>query len=126
MTPTQRFTNDDRARIEQAIADAESKTSAEIVVAIAARSGRYDRAEDLFGLIFGLLVTLGAGLLVPRQPDVGEWTRGLHTDLQLPAILITFLVSTVIGAVLATRFPSLAPRSSARESGTRNSAEPER
>jgi putative membrane protein len=44
-----------RKEVEGAIADAEKRTGAEIVCAIATESGRYDRAESLAGLIGSLL-----------------------------------------------------------------------
>ena len=44
------FNDEQRATIDQAVADAESKTSAEIVPVVATASGRYDRAEDIVGM----------------------------------------------------------------------------
>jgi putative membrane protein len=50
------FGTEGRRVVEEAIADVESRTSAEIVVVAATRSGRYDRAEDLFGLAVAMVV----------------------------------------------------------------------
>ena len=44
-----------REAVELAVAEAEKRTSAEIVCAVATESGRYDRAEAVGGLAFGLL-----------------------------------------------------------------------
>ncbi|MFH0991497.1 MAG: hypothetical protein V1799_15930 [bacterium] len=52
---TRKLTREDCRKIEAAVAKAEEKTSAEIVPAIASSSGRYDRAEDLIGLLLGIL-----------------------------------------------------------------------
>ena len=41
------FDNNDRARIRDAVSEAESHTSAEIVPVLTDCSGRYNRAEDL-------------------------------------------------------------------------------
>ena len=53
--PSQLFSISDRQQIEQAVAEAESHTSAEIVAAVAGASGRYDRPEDIIGLWTGLV-----------------------------------------------------------------------
>ena len=80
---TPRVPEGDRVVVEQAIAAAELHTGAEFVVAVAARSGRYDRAEDLFGLVFGLLGVTAAWLLFQGvMPNPGaRWshftTRGM-------------------------------------------------
>jgi len=49
------FTKEEKDRIEQVVAAAESKTSGEIVPMIVGASGRYAEAE-LFGVIFGLIL----------------------------------------------------------------------
>ena len=49
------FTDFEKKRIEEAVTDAELKTSAEIVPAVATASGRYDRAEDIVGLWVGTI-----------------------------------------------------------------------
>jgi putative membrane protein len=52
------LSDSDRKKISEAVAEAEKTTSGEIVTTIATSSGRYDRAEDIFGLLVGL-VSLG-------------------------------------------------------------------
>ena len=71
-TASQVIGPDDRAKIEAAIASAETKTSAEVVVIVATRSGLYDRAEDLVGLVLGLLAVAVPALLVRDAPAPGQ------------------------------------------------------
>ncbi len=99
----------DRAAIEQAIAEAERTTGAEFVVAIAARSGRYDRAEDLFGLVFGL-IGVSAAWLVFQSVEAGAWDEhnAVTMTVGLPLVLGVFAIWSILGAVLATRFAALA------------------
>ncbi len=99
----------DRAAVEAAIAEAERATGAEFVVAVAARSGRYDRAEDLFGLVFGLLGVSAAWLLVQGiVPNPQEWETGWTLTLGLPVVLGIFAGWSVLGAAIASRVPALA------------------
>jgi len=52
------------AELEQAIAGVEKQTSAEIVCAVATESGRYDRAEAIFGILFAVLTLVVVNLVV--------------------------------------------------------------
>lgn len=52
-----------RERIDAALRAAERRTAAEIIVVVAARSGRYERAEDL-GIALAALVALVCGSLL--------------------------------------------------------------
>ena len=99
----------DRAVIEHAIAEAENTTGAEFVVAIAARSGRYDRAEDLFGLVFGL-IGVSAAWLVFQSIEAGAWDEhnAVTMTIGLPIILGVVAIWSILGAALATRIPMLA------------------
>ncbi len=45
------FDIEQRQRIEQAVVEAESKSSCEIVPVVATSSGRYDRPEDI--IVYG-------------------------------------------------------------------------
>ncbi len=56
----QQLTLADRARIQQRIEAIEQRTDAEVVCAVATESGRYDRAESLWGLTCGVLALLTA------------------------------------------------------------------
>lgn len=107
--PLREFTDDHREAIERAVTEAESKTSAEIVVAVAGRSGRYDRAEDIFGLLMGLVGVAAAWLVFQQvQRSDADWQSTYAPVLGLPALLALFAFWTVAGAMLATRVPVLA------------------
>lgn len=100
LTPTE------KAEVAKAIRDAEAKTSAEIVVVLATRSGRYDRAEDLFAILLGLVAVSLAWVL--GQDVEPEWGDRYRIALGLVPLLLIFLATFVAGAFLATWFPSLA------------------
>jgi len=105
---TSLFSVSDREAIERAIAEAESKTSAELVVVVATRSGRYDRAEDLFGLLLALILLAGAALLWPAPRDPNSWSLGLRIGLHAGVVLVIVALGAIGGAWLATRLPALA------------------
>lgn len=102
------LTAEQRRRVEAAIADAEQRTSAEMIVAIASRSGPYERAEDTAGLLFATLGVAAAWLLWQRLAPPGEWESEPGVAVGLAPILAAFLLWWLIGAALATRFPALA------------------
>lgn len=102
------LTDKDCEAINRAVQQAESRTEAEIVPVVAAISGRYDRGEDLFGLLMGLLLMIVAWYLLPQSiPEPGTWEVG-------PAWWEAFLLSIAVvagflfGVHLASRFPVLA------------------
>jgi putative membrane protein len=98
-----------REQLERAIAAAEQKTSAEIVVVIATRSGRYDRAEDTFGVLLALLaVSLAWVFYQDLRPASGDWAMGTELHLGLIPVLVLFVFWWLVGLGLATRFPVLA------------------
>ncbi len=89
------------AGLEQAIAEVEKQTSAEIVCAVATESGRYDRAEAIFGILFAVLTLVVVNLAVIAQgngPD--RWTEfeGVEFTWQMVALLAGFLVGNVIAS----------------------------
>ena len=101
--PSQLFTADDRQRVNQAVAGAESQTSAEIVAAAAGVSGRYDRSEDIVGLWTGAIALAAVWLLWPRQiPERGSWGEA-PAWLELAAILLAVVLGFVVGAVVGSR-----------------------
>lgn len=95
------ITQEDRKLVEAAVADAEKRTSAEIVCAVATESGRYDRAESIVG-IFGSL----AGLLLANAIDgcscgsVAGWSvePGLSILWQCVAVVAGFLAGSVLAS----------------------------
>jgi putative membrane protein len=97
------FTADDRARVSKAVAAAESRTSAEIVPAVASASGRYDRPEDVIGLWTGLIAMSAAWLLMPLESsEVGSWS-GMPAGVQLAALIAAMIGGFVVGTVVGSR-----------------------
>jgi putative membrane protein len=93
----------DLDRIAVAIAEAEKKTSAEIVCAVATESGRYDRAESIVGLLFSLL-GLGVAHAVAHGFILGpgEWsgTHGVGLAWQCLAVSLGFLIGSVAASYI--------------------------
>jgi putative membrane protein len=106
MNATHFVTESERAVIEQAAAEAEKCTSAEIVCAVATESGRYDRAESIVGLC-GALVALAVAALLNDAPAglPGSWSieRGLSLGWQCFAVVAGF----VLGSIAASYFHPL-------------------
>lgn len=105
---TKLFTEEEIRSIEAAIGEVEKKTSAEVVPVVASASGRYDRAEDIFGFLLSLVV-LG-GIWVWFQgvaPSVEAWSVNPVFTLKLPVVLAILIVTFFVGIALASRFPLL-------------------
>ncbi len=102
------FTAAEKEAIEQAVGEAEKKTSGEIVPVVATASGRYDRAEDVFGVLCALVAVTVAWLLFQDVTvKSGDWASRLTTVLGLPWILLLIAGGFALGSLLATRFPAL-------------------
>ncbi len=105
--PSQVFSAADRQQVEQAVAAAESHTSAEIVAAVAGASGRYDRPEDIIGLwtaVIALCVTWALWKVEAPQP--GSWGEKAAI-LQLIALVTAVVVGFIAGAVAGSHFGPL-------------------
>lgn len=100
------FPASEKSQIEDTIREAESRTSAEIVLVLASRSGRYDRAEDLFGILLGLVAM--SGVWVFGQDLQPAWGDEYRLAVGLIPLLVVFGVFFLFGAWLATRYPLLA------------------
>jgi len=108
-TASAHFTEPDKQAVARAIREAESMTSAEIVPVVATVSGRYDRAEDIVGLLVGLLALTAGWLFCPAVHPAPGWTAGsglLPTAGLLPAVLCV-VIGFIAGSALATWFPVL-------------------
>jgi putative membrane protein len=101
------FTESDRKALAEDIARAESATTGEIVPVVATTSGNYDRAEDLFGLVFALISLSVFWLLRGVAPFGSKWSSGPAESLSLPVVLSIVVVAFIVGAVLATAIPRL-------------------
>jgi putative membrane protein len=89
------FTPEERKAVESAVAEAEAKTSAEIVPIVATSSGAYSRAEDILGIWCGVLGLLALGLAHPeRQIDLLEG-------------LLVFFLGLLLGSGVLARFAPL-------------------
>jgi putative membrane protein len=104
MRASKLLTESERDLVAKAIGAAESATSAEVVVCIASRSGRYDRGEDLVGVALALLCVAGAWLTFQGAHNE-SW--GLSLNLGLLPILGIFAGGFILGAAAATFFPAL-------------------
>src|SRR4051812_31460442 len=88
-----------KAAVERAVAEAESRTSAEIVLAMAGRCARYERAEDTVGLVLALLAVAAAWILWQDiGPDTRAWTTGTTLALGLLPLLLIFALWAVLGS----------------------------
>lgn len=101
----QLFGLQERKRIAEAVVAAEARTSAEIVPVVASQSGRYDRAEDTFGLLIGLALFVSVWLVFqgPREVDWGQglWIEWWHALIIIPG-------GFALGVGLASRIGWLA------------------
>lgn len=97
------FSEADRVRVNEAIRQAESATSAEIVPVVARSSGRYDRPEDIVGLWVAGLAIILVWFLTPLPVDNPGDFGARSAIWQLVTILIAGLIGFIAGAFLATR-----------------------
>jgi len=99
---SQVFTPQDRERINQAVQQAERKTSAEIVPVVASVSGRYDRPEDMVGLWLAMAAIVVVWFAFPAgQNEHGSW-EAASPHWKLVAMLGAAVLAFVAGAAMAT------------------------
>lgn len=95
------LSEEDRDAIRGAIEEAEQRTSAEFVCAVATESDRYDRAESIAGLGFGLfLLAIVHGGHDSWIVASGSWepTGGIHLGWQIGAVVAGFLIGSVVAS----------------------------
>jgi putative membrane protein len=113
------FTKDEVKQIEAAVAEAESKTSAEIVPVVATASGRYDRPEDVVGVWCGAMAAAVVWFVFRGVPEPEAGWGFQWGTLELPAILVAMVVGFVAGAAIGSAFGTLrrlfTPRSQMRD-----------
>lgn len=96
------FTDEQKKQINDAVVEAELKTSAEIVPVVATASGRYDRPEDIVGLWLALAALIAAWFLLPEaRGESGSW-GGFPAAARLICLAAAVVVGFVGGAVVAT------------------------
>jgi putative membrane protein len=93
---------DDQQRISRAVAEAERRTSGEIVPYVVARSGTYEAAIWRGGVLFALIAL--AGVLLFLQFYAGWGWTWLHTGWGSASVM---LAAGVVGAALAAYVPGL-------------------
>jgi len=113
------FVDADRERVNQAVREAESATSVEILPVVAHSSGRYDRPEDIVGLWFAALAVIIVWMVFPLpRIEAGYWDAPAPV-WQLVALLAGALVGFVAGAFVGGRVDWLrrlfTPRTQMRE-----------
>lgn len=104
---SQLFSQDDRKRVAAAIGQAEEKTSAEIVTVAATASGRYDRAEDIFGFLVSLLAVTAGWAACPAFHEQAGWEGGGPSLAGLVPVLVAMIAGFAAGSALASRMPVL-------------------
>ena len=102
------FSIEDLKTIRATITEAERKTSGEIVPVVATASGRYDRAEDIFGLIVAMLaLSLSWIFFQGIRLIEGDWASGHEIILGLGPVLLIIVAGFALGCAGATTFPVL-------------------
>lgn len=104
--PTILFTPQ-RAAIESAIAQAERRTSAELVVVVAARSARYQRAADLTGLVSGLVLAGAVNVVLIGPAASGDWSWVVPAPVGLIGTLALVVAGWIAGAWAGARWPRI-------------------
>jgi len=101
------FSEQDRERVNRAVQEAESKTSAEILPVVARSSGRYDRAEDVVGLWLAAAVVIVVWAVFPRSgEEPGSWD-GIAPIWELAALLAGAFAGFFAGALIGSRVDGL-------------------
>ncbi len=101
------FSDEDRRLIEEAVAKAERETSGEIVPVVATKSGRYDRAEDLFGLLMAFALLGVFWILAPYIGLSGGWGAAGSENPGFFSVVIILIIGIFVGATVSTLFPGL-------------------
>ena len=98
------FTPEEREKISKTVLEAEKQTSGEIVPVVATASGRYDRAEDIGGLLLGLAALMVSWLRFQRiLPVEGDWAHGQRLTLGLGWLLLIVVAGFIVGAGITSR-----------------------
>ena len=86
--------------IEDLIRKMETKTGAEIVCAVTTESGRYDRAESIFGVIGALLGLTGGHMIARAMDNEGLWSAPANLSLLVQTALVTggFLTGIILAS----------------------------
>ena len=112
---SQFFSENDQKIVADTVAEAEKQTSGEIIPVIATKSGRYDRAEGLFGFVLALVIFSTCWYFfqgVVEKSVVNDWIQdsspSLNLIVNLPISIGVLALSYLFGIILASRFPIFA------------------
>lgn len=98
------FLNEDQQKqVEQAVVEAEKRTSCEIVPVIATSSGRYDRPEDVVGLWLTIITALCLWYFFPRNAEQGGDWSGLPIGVELILAALLLIIAFIMGAIAGSR-----------------------
>lgn len=98
------FLNEDQQKqVEQAVVEAEKRTSCEIVPVIASSSGRYDRPEDVVGLWLTIITALCLWYIFPRNAGQGGDWSGLPIGVELIFAALLLIIAFILGAIAGSR-----------------------
>ena len=89
--------------VHREIAAAERRTSAEILPAVARASGRYDRAEDVVGLWFGLLLCATIWYFFQGVGGSGGWSSILEVRMGFWAVAVAVVLGFIVGVIVGGR-----------------------
>lgn len=89
-----------RKKVEAAVEAAERRTAAEIQCVIATESGRYDRAESLVGLAFGLAGMAAAEVGWELSQGSGSWGAPPPLGVYALGVVLGFLLGSVLASYL--------------------------
>ncbi len=104
MRASELLTATEQEKINLAVAAAEKGTSGEIVPVVATASGRYDRAEDVGGLLLALTALTATWVQFQRiVPVEGDWSQGQRLTLGLPWIILIVVAGFAMGAAITSR-----------------------
>jgi putative membrane protein len=79
-----------------AVERAEKRTAAEVVCAVATESGRYDRAEAVAGLVFGLIGLAAADAAWSAWSGPGSWGGATPIAAQAAGVVLGFVVGSIV------------------------------
>jgi len=97
------LTEEQQKQVEQAVVEAEKRTSCEIVPVLASSSGRYDRPEDIVGLWFTVITALCLWFFFPRNAgQAGDWS-GLPLGVELIFAALLLIIAFIMGAIVGSR-----------------------
>lgn len=88
------FSQADRMKVAARIEQLEANTDAEVVCAVATESGRYDRAESICGLFFGILALISAKKIYAL--DDWDVATALPVGLQVLLVVAGFVAGSLL------------------------------